>query len=275
MNRAERDFKKQLRKRRWIGWSCTLFFGFCLAVAVAIGDVLFSLLSLLMTGLGIWVLAGARKMSAYTSDYRPGEGFKRFRKTRGQKLRALTLTQWAILVFAAAVLVFDAGSHTTMLTVSLVSLLSIQFYIKPRIKLHRSVDALVLDELRYVGLFAPEEEVRALYKDFELWTDARPGSMVLAATRYDYVAAALRPDGHFDAVRIPLTEVRQLRIQNTGMSGRALLLSVGDGRYEQIERHLRGRSRTDSPEEFISDFLAILDECRPGYERPQNDSWPA
>ncbi|NGZ75666.1 hypothetical protein [Saccharibacillus alkalitolerans] len=270
------DYKKQVRKLRLTGWAGLIFFGPVIPLAITEGEAGIMLAGLLMTAASIWVLIRARRVGKanehYQLQYVPGEGFKRYRRTREQKLRMLTISQWAAVAVLAAALFFGAGSGPVNLFIGLVVFLSIQFYIKPRIKRHLRVDPQTEAELRNAGAIGPDEEIRALYKDFESWNELRADATVLAITSRDLAAFALLPSGSFEAAYVPLNEIRQITVQNIGYSGRRLLLSVGDGGHRIIERHLHGRSRLDSPEEFVSDLLKAADEALLGYGPGPSDS---
>lgn len=142
---------------------------------------------------------------------------------------------------------------------------SIQFSIKERIKLHVPVDPYAAQALQYAGAIEASEDVRALYKDFERWADLRADATILAVTRHDFAVFYLQPDGSFVVDSIPLNEIRRMTVQTMGLSGRRLLLSVGDGRHRDIKCNLLGRSNLDSPEEFMSDLLRAADEALLGF----------
>ncbi|MEJ8302365.1 hypothetical protein [Saccharibacillus sacchari] len=269
-------YKKQVVKLRLIGWMGTLFFGLCLWVALASEELMMTLLGLLMTGASVWVLFRAEKINKvnkhHSFQYIPGKGFKRYRRTKNQKLRMLTISQWATAALMVAALFFGIGNSLTNLTIGLIVFLSIQFSIKERIKRHVRVDPYAVAGLQHAGAIEPHEEVRALYRDFENWADIRVGTVLLAVTRYEFAAFYPQPNGSFIVDCIPLSEIRRMTVQTIGISGRRLLLSVGDGRNREIRCSLNGRSRLDSPEEFLSDLLRAADDALLGFgPRPLED----
>ncbi|CAM4269390.1 hypothetical protein [Saccharibacillus endophyticus] len=269
-------YKKQVVKLRLIGWMNTLFFGLCAVVGLAAGELIMTLLGLLMTGAGIWVLIRAEKIKKvnrhHDFQYIPGKGFKRYRRTKSQKLRMLTISQWSTAALMLVVLFMGIGNVLTNLTIGLIVFLSIQFSIKERIKRHVRVDPYAESGLRHAGAIEPHEEVRALYRDFENWADIRVGTVLLAVTRYEFAAFYPQPNGSFIVDCIPLSEIRRMTVQTLGLSGRRLLLSVGDGRNHEIRCSLNGRSRLDSPEEFMSDLLRAADDALLGFDpRPLDD----
>lgn len=269
-------YKKQVWKLRLIGWFGTLFFGLCLLVGFLASDLTMVLIGLLLTGAGIWVLIRAEKINKvnkhHSLQYIPGKGFKRYRRTKAQKLRMLTISQWSVVAMLVAAIYFGVGNALTNLTIGLIVFLSVQFSVKERIKRHIRVDPYAVAGLQHAGAIEPHEEVRALYRDFENWADVREGTILLAVTRYEFAAFYPQSNGSFIVDCIPLSEIRRMTVQTVGLSGRRLLLSVGDGRSHEIRCSLNGRSRLDSPEEFLSDLLRAADDALLGFgPRPLDD----
>ncbi|MCQ4087055.1 hypothetical protein [Saccharibacillus sp. JS10] len=262
-------YKKQVRKMRWIGWFGIFFFGLCMVIGFAEGEALMALLGLLMTGVSVWILTRAGKIKklneSFGSDYVAGQGFKRYRRSKADKLKYLTLTQWIVSLMFIAVIYFGIGSLVINLTVGSIVLISMQFSIKQRIKRHVQTDPQTLQQLQHLGLVTQEEQVQALYKDFERWNDLRWDTPILVITREKLKVFQLQQNRTFSVNEILLSDVKKMSVQTIAYTGRRLLIAIGDGMYNQISCSLKGQSRTDSPEEFMSDLLRAIDYALLGF----------
>lgn len=250
---------KQLKMKRILVWFALFFSLACAAIMLYEREWAVGLVSLMVTVIAIYALIKLqRNLSAELKPYRPGKGFWYYRMSRDNKLNYLTAGQVVAGLILIADLAFLSFSYIRLFF-CLFGIVFIQTVIKKRIALHTEVDDATLFELEELGLISPYDSVQALYKDFATWESVRPGHKIVVITRDKFIA--LQMEGTDNAARLdcPLREIDRIGIIENGVQGEGMLITIGTAGGGVLRIKLTGSSNQDSPEQFVSHFLACLD----------------
>lgn len=260
----------QLKGRRIGILLAIVMFGAAGGVMGSAGQWAIGLCSLGMSAAGVFALVKVnRNLNGTLSPYIPGKGYWYYRSSRKNKLRLLTGAQAFVVLFIVGGMVYLQASYFVIAS-GLFGILFIQFYTKKRIALHADVDPNTLQELRELGFVSSTESVRAVYKDFKSGEKMKPGYKILLVTRDTFIS--LRMEDETDAVRLdcPLRDINRVGLVTFGQQGKGLLMSIGTIEDDVLRVKLDGNSYQDSPEQFVSRFLACLDEALTApAEKPQ------
>lgn len=251
----------QLKGRRNGIWLAIALFGIAGVYMGNEGQWGIGLCCIGMSIVGVFALLKVnRNLNGTLSPYVPGKGYRYYRTSRKTKLRLLTGVQAIVVLIVVAGTVYLQVSYYVIGT-GLMGILFVQFYTKKRIALHTDVDPNSLQELRDLGILSSAESVRAVYKDFVSWEKVRPGYKILVVTRDTFIS--LRMEDETDAVRLDcrLRDINRVGLVAFGRQGKGLLMSIGTVENDVLRVKLDGNSYRDSPEQFVSRFLACLDEA--------------
>ncbi len=255
----EKEFRIKLRKRKVAAWFSIFLFGACLLIALSEGRVFFIFLGVILVILSIYALILTYRLNAHPRIYRPGKGFRYYRADTQKKLRHITYGQWLALFFIAGSWMTGYGTYLGTV-IAVLAIADSQFRIKRRIRLHTTVDDATLFEMEEIGILYENEDVVALYKDFESLNEATEGSTVFIVTEHDFVVAIKEADSQFYHYHISLNSIDGVQILSTGKTNEGLLMSLAHG-DEQSNYYIRGDSYMDSPEVFVHGFLNALDDA--------------
>jgi hypothetical protein len=268
MEELVHSIQKQLRIKKVACWAGVIMFGLCALVGIAAQEWLMTFISLALTVLSVYGLTQLRGMVQFASEYRPGEGFRYYRRTAQQKVRYLTWGQWILGVMIVLFLfVLDSGLIPFLM--SIFGILTIQFSIKKRIKNHQEPDAAELAEFTRLGIIAPDEQAIGVYKDFVHLSHTFRGNQIIIVTDKRLISVFLEERGRAVKTEMLLSGINKVRAMGTGFQGQGLLLSVSNRDHNELHIHMTGQSIFFSPEQFVSSLLRALDGALKS--RPYND----
>jgi len=247
-------------KAKLIIWLSIVFFGFCGYVAIDDENYFMFALSLLLIGTGIYGLfkLSQTKSADHLKEYQPGKGFWFFRKTPQQKLRMLSLTQLFVILMSIGFMYYFPFSR---ILPGLIIGLVISQIIKQRIKFHTPIDDASLFELEERGVILKNEIVQSLYKDFDTWENIKAGNQIIYLTPDSFVSILFESENYFSRYEYRLRNINKVDIIGNPGSKQGYILAIGTMYQEFIRVNFNGKTYQDSPEQFLSQFLAHLDRA--------------
>ncbi|BBI30963.1 hypothetical protein [Cohnella abietis] len=253
---------REIEKKKVIIWLALILCALLTLVGISMGDWRMALVAGGITIACIAALSAINRQLDAIPPYRPGKGFWFYRLSRSRKIHVLTVGQVVIFL----VIIGLQGFKISSVMYALVLISTIQFMFKSRISHHTPVDQASLFELEDIGVIQPSESVIGLYQDFQSWTTANGGAKILLLTPERLIAIRMINPNEGERTEIPLMDIDRLGLVGQGKKGEGLLLSVGVSNGSIIRFMLLGQSFHYSPEQFIQQFLELLDKRSAGQE---------
>ncbi|MFB9276594.1 hypothetical protein [Cohnella cellulosilytica] len=264
---SEDEVLREIGKKRRAIWLGILLFGLCGIVGLFGGGLLLTVGGFGFVAAGVVALDKLKGFGQAIADYHPGQGFGYFRKTREEKMKVLTRTQYGLAFIVLLCILFRISIDDSLIS-GIGGILFIQYYIKGRIRLHTPIDEASLFELEEIGVISSEDRVKAIYKDFESWEQAEKGSKILLVTQDSLVCVIMENKEEAIRMECRMKEIRKLGVIGHGEQGEGLLVSIGTLDNRTIRVKLDGASALDSPEVFFQQFLQALDEALASASEP-------
>jgi len=239
---------------------CIVFFGFGSYVGIDEGNYFMFAGCLLFVVAGIVGLFIFRKKKSadHLKEYQPGKGFWFFRKTPQQKIRIMSLTQLFCILISLGFFYYSSFLRTLILLIGALALVQIM---KQRIKFHTPIDDASLFELEERGVILKNEIVQSLYKDFDTWENIQAGNQILYLTPDAFVRIQFEGEKYFSRYEYRLRSMNKIGIIGNPNSKQGYILEFGTMYQEYIRINFIGETYLDSPEQFLSQFLAHLDRA--------------
>lgn len=183
-------------------------------------------------------------------NYEVGRGFGFYRRSAEEKIKEYTYAQIVMLLIIIACIITREGVGSA-LTVG-ISTIIICAKRKRKLKLHSPIDEIILFELEERKIINPQEVVKAVYKDFEGWSNIKQGGKILIITIDRLIEIIFNDTNEFKKIECSMSD-----IVGVGITDIAFSIRTKDNEVFHIE--LREESYQDSHEEFLSLFLKELD----------------
>ncbi|MFE1625261.1 hypothetical protein ACFLFF_00790 [Brevibacillus reuszeri] len=251
----------EIRKKMRTLWNSIIFFGLIAILGIFLKKIIITFLGLLLVVPCIWALSKFKKtLQNEMADYQPGKGFGFFRKTGEQKIKYITYAQLGIAGLVVLCLFLNIATLQAIVT-GIIGILVFQYMIKKRITLHTKIDDASLFELEELGFISSKDIVKALYKDFESWSNVKPGNKIFLVKQDALVCVIIQDKQEAIRVECRLRDIKKLGLLGSGKEGEGLLLLIGTAQNEVVRLKMEGSSFQDSPEQFMTHFLQALDEA--------------